>query len=101
MEEHQISWPVMKLDVYLLKLSIFLRIINFWLHLEILPDNSISKRFPNASNQLDNIAKSSSMSTITELIKQYANDLQKFRATCVNNHITEDVQIIIYRFCQA
>ena len=74
-----------------LKYNIFLSIINFWLHLETLPENSVARQCLHISNQVANNGKSSFMSTINELLKQYY--LRHHRTPQSIDHVT-DKQII-------
>ena len=53
-----------------LQYNIFLSIINFWLHLKTLPENSVARQCLHISNQLANNGKSSFMSTVNELLNK-------------------------------
>jgi len=80
-----------------LKYSVFLSIINLWLHLETLPENSVARQCLHISNQLANDGKSSFMSTINELLKQY---YLRHHKTPQNINPITDKQILIKNHLQ-
>ena len=97
-----------------LKLNILLRIIKFWIHLESLPENSITKQCSIISNQSAHEAKTSFMLTVNEIIHNYKylhhqsynktiqtnniptikNDLQKIKCHISNNLKRHQLELI-------
>ena len=97
-----------------LKLNILLRIIKFWIHLESLPENSITKQCLIISNQSAHEAKTSFMLTVNEIIHNYKylhhqsynktiqtnniptikNDLQKIKCHISNNLKRHQLELI-------